>query len=197
MDYPPPEDAAHAAHAIQQPFKRGNKSTMRSKTITEDPAQNDASEVIRPNKVARPTPLTVTTNRDPASTSGAVQETRAHVSDRRIAQFDNKAFAQNEQETDRKYDAQSQYEAAKKMWSDGGDVAADHAERALEPREAVDAVRPPRELILEHDARVDRGGERRELGGAAARPERAQARRELLLPLLEPVEHRARAAVWP
>ena len=55
----------------------------------------------------------------------AVQETLAHGSDRRIAQFDNKAFAQNEQETDRKYDAQSQYEAAKKMWSDGGDVAAD------------------------------------------------------------------------
>ena len=124
-DEKPPEDAADAAPAFRKPFKRGNKSTMRSKTVTEDPAQNDASEVIRPNKVAKPNPLNVSTKRDPASTSGAVQETLAHGSDRRIAQFDNKAFAQNEQETDRKYDAQSQYEAAKKMWSDGGDVAAD------------------------------------------------------------------------
>ena len=95
-DPPPekPEDAADAAPAFRKPFKRGNKSTMRSKTITEDPAQNDASEVVRPNKVAKPNPLNVSTKRDPASTSGAVQETLAHGSDRRIAQFDNKATSQ-------------------------------------------------------------------------------------------------------
>jgi len=54
-----------------------------------------------------------------------MQRELAHASDRRIAQFDNKVTSTNEQETERSQDAQSQYEAASKMWDDGGDVAAD------------------------------------------------------------------------
>lgn len=79
---------------------------------------------MRPAKEAKPNPLHVSTAKDKGARA-TMQRELAHESDRRIAQFDNKATATNEQETDRSRDAQAQYEAARKVWDDGGDLAAD------------------------------------------------------------------------
>ena len=80
------------------------------------------SAVVRPVKVAKANPLVQSTS---TSTTSSLQKEFAHASDVRISAYDNKATASSEQDTAHSQDAQAQYEAAQKMWEDGGDVAAD------------------------------------------------------------------------
>jgi RING finger protein 113A len=98
-----------------------------------DAAAADASEgssVVRTVKQAKPNPMVQGTASAAAVAAAAAksqarQQEMVHGSDRRISNFDSKVFASSEQETERGADAQAQYEAAQKMWDDGGDIAPD------------------------------------------------------------------------
>lgn len=111
---------------FKKPMKRRAMRPRQSDTDEETgaAAADGGSDVVRLAKAAKPNPLHVSTHK--AGDKGpALRDELVHGSDRRISQYDNKAFAVNEQDTERANDAQSQYEAARKQWDDGGDVAAD------------------------------------------------------------------------
>ena len=121
------DDAAPEAVAFRKPMKR-NRANARPRAAVEDAPEDSSAggvEVVRPAvKAAKHNPLHVSTAKAKDGRRGLGEEF-GHESDRRISNYDNKATAVNEQETERSKDAQSQYEAARKMWDDGGDVAAD------------------------------------------------------------------------
>lgn len=134
------EDAARAV--FRKPKGKPKNARPRPAATDEPTGTSDAeaggTDVVRLAKQAKFNPLVVGT-KGPAGNTGSnsssgggggssksgLSAELAHGSDRRISQYDNKAFATNEQDVDRSQDAQSQYEAARQMWEDGGDVAAD------------------------------------------------------------------------
>jgi len=123
---------ADSAAMFRKPTKRPRPSvrprgTASSDAATESPADpgSSSSEVVRSVKTQKSNPLKVSTTKDKGNNSAVLRDDLAHGSDRRIAQYDNKVTATNQEDTDRSMDAQAQYEAARKMWDDGGDVAAD------------------------------------------------------------------------
>jgi len=81
------------------------------------------SSVVRSAKTAKPNPLVQSTGG--SSSGGSLQKELAYGSDVRLTSYDNKATASSEQDVEHGRDAQAQYEEAKTMWDDGGDVAAD------------------------------------------------------------------------
>jgi RING finger protein 113A len=109
---------------------------------------------VRAAKAAKANPLVQST----AASGAAPEKPRsmtefAHDSDRRISNYDNKATASNEQDTDASNDAQAQYEAAQKLWEDGGDVAADGSKVYRGQK----AYRPYTEKPEGFDSRVNSG----------------------------------------
>ena len=111
------------APVFRKPKGKPKNSRARPADVDDDEREG-GTDVVRVAKQAKHNPLVVGT-RDGSSGKATLREELAHGSDRRISQYDNKAFATNEQDVDRSQDAQAQYEAAQKMWDDGGDVAAD------------------------------------------------------------------------
>ena len=119
-----------AVPTFRKPLKRNKNVRARSGSIDEEdgPAAASTSGVVRPQKVAKANPMVSSSGSGSGGSGGGSTSLRhelAHASDRRISNFDNKATATNEQDIDRNQDAQAQFEAARKMWEDGGDVAAD------------------------------------------------------------------------
>ena len=112
-----------AAPVFRKP-KRPKNARARPSEADEE-SSTGGSEVVRPVKEAKHNPLIVGTKNPGAAAKPSMREEMAHGSDRRISQYDNKIFASNEQDIDRSQDAQAQYEEARKMWDDGGDIAAD------------------------------------------------------------------------
>jgi RING finger protein 113A len=116
---------------FRRPVKRSRNVRARPSEADPPPDDGDASrsEVVRTAKVAKPNPMVVGTKSASSSSSSGSRQAAGpavtHASDRRVSQYDNKATASNEQDVDRSQDAQAQYEAARKMWDDGGDTAAD------------------------------------------------------------------------
>ena len=95
---------SEAVPQFRKPKSRKN-ARVRPSEPDEDPAPAGGSDVVRPVKVAKANPLVVgTKNPDNAGKPG-MREELAHGSDRRISQYDNKAFATNEQDVDRSQDA--------------------------------------------------------------------------------------------
>ena len=139
---PPPEDGGAAM--FRKPAKRNKNVRPRPGASGDDvgPARafleavsagagaaddGGGSAVVRVAKVAKPNPLVQGTAAagGGGSSSSRMQRELVHGSDARISQYDNKATASSEQDVARETDAQAQYEAARAMWDDGGDVAAD------------------------------------------------------------------------
>ena len=108
-------------------FKKVNRNkNVRARTTQQEPEEGSSSgsAIMRASKVAKPSPFVSSTAKS-AEGKELWRET-AHDSDRRISNYDNKATATNEQETERNLDAQSQFERAQAAWADeGGDTAAD------------------------------------------------------------------------
>lgn len=122
---------SEGAAVFKRPAKR-NKNMRARPSAAEDegPAVAEeevasSSSVIRVAKVAKTNPLVQGTGSSGGTAGSSMQKAMTHASDVRIAQYDNKATASSEQDVDRTQDAQAQYEAARAMWDDGGDVAAD------------------------------------------------------------------------
>ena len=124
---PPGDDGAPAAapsSLFRKPAKRNKHVRARPTPDEESSADAEGSAVVRSSKVAKANPL-VQSSSSGTTTKQTLQKELAHGSDVRLSTFDNKATASSEQDTDHSRDAQAQYEAAQKMWEDGGDTAAD------------------------------------------------------------------------
>ena len=129
----PGADSGDAVAVFRKPAKRNKHVRARPSASSLDEerkagaadADTGDSAVVRVAKSAKPNPLVQSTGSAGAEGGGKLFRELAHGSDVRITQYDNKATASNEQDVARSQDAQAQYEAARAMWDDGGDVAAD------------------------------------------------------------------------
>ena len=125
----PPSGSAAPGDEGAVPFfkKKRNKNARARPAAAADDDEPEADEagssVVRVTKAAKANPMVQGTTG--TSSNKSMAKELAHASDVRISQYDNKATATNEQDIDRSQDAQAQYEAARAMWDDGGDVAAD------------------------------------------------------------------------
>lgn len=126
MQAPDSTDATDAAPAavFRKPKRPKNARVRDSEPDGADAgAEPGGSDVVHVTKAQKPNPLVVGTRKVGARPT--LGEEVAHASDRRISQYDNKVTASSEQDIEHGNDAQAQYEAARRMWEDGGDVAAD------------------------------------------------------------------------
>jgi len=112
---------ADAASLFRKPKR--NKHVRARAADSEEAGGSEGSAVVRVAKEQKTNPLVQGTAR--AGRSSLLQEELAHDSDRRIANYDNKATASSEQDTARDRDAQALYEEAQKQWGDNGDIAED------------------------------------------------------------------------
>jgi len=119
-------EAAGGGEALFRKPKR-NKNVRRAAATASagalEEGADDSTSLVKPSKITKPNPLVQSTVSEKKRV--LLQKELAEASDRRIASFDNKVFATNEQDTERDRDAQAQYELAQQQWADGGDVAAD------------------------------------------------------------------------
>jgi len=131
-----PCEPASAAAAESDAAPIFKKPKQRNKHVRARPAdgaeatasatEDASSTVMRAAKASKPNPLVQSSGGGGVvSMASSLQKELAHASDVRISSYDNKATASSEQDTEHGRDAQAQYEAAQRMWDDGGDVAAD------------------------------------------------------------------------
>ena len=113
-----------AARSQQRKVRKPKRPQNARKRVSDDvdpPVADGAgaasgSSVVRAAKAAKANALVQST----AASGAAPEKPRsmtefAHDSDRRISNYDNKATASNEQDTDASNDAQAQYEAAQNL----------------------------------------------------------------------------------
>jgi len=119
-----PETAAEAVTGLFRKPKRNKHTRPRATALDDGVGTGDQGpSVQRAAKAAKPNPLVQSSSG--GKQRATIQEELAEDSDRRIAQYDNKATASSQQDTDWKDDAQAQYEQAQRQWQDGGDMSAD------------------------------------------------------------------------
>jgi RING finger protein 113A len=105
---------------FRKPRARGNVRKRPMLLQADDGGDDDPSDgptIVRPEKVAKPTPF-VQSTKGPDRPKASADNPAAHASDRRITSYDNKVFATNEQETLRDRDAQAIFERQKELEGD-------------------------------------------------------------------------------